>query len=209
MTGDWSTASSLKGRVAGSLAVQQSHCPPSSPLAVSSAASPSTSGVALKKDRSSDDAIIRQPSFAVIRRHPFWLHRQRSPFPASNGERCHNLLPPSLSLPPNRDHNQFVEFVGDKKLAVDRKIGIWEYGKWEILNKQGLGNRHCHSCKAIKSQEEKNTFWYSESSINFTYQGIHYEALDFLYISPSHFEESQNGNQSVIEHDEDSMPKAM
>nr|GLL21884.1 DNA (cytosine-5)-methyltransferase 1-like [Ipomoea trifida] len=73
----------------------------------------------------------------------------------------------------------------------------------------GLGNRHCHSCKARKSQEEKNTFWYSESTINFTYQGIHYEALDFLYISPSHFEESQNGNQSVIEDDEDSMPKAM
>nr|GMC73986.1 DNA cytosine-5-methyltransferase [Ipomoea batatas] len=73
----------------------------------------------------------------------------------------------------------------------------------------GLGNRHCHSCKAIKSQEEKNTLWYSESSINFTYQGIHYEALDFLYISPSHFEESQNGNQSVIEDDEDSMPKAI
>nr|GLL21892.1 DNA (cytosine-5)-methyltransferase 1-like [Ipomoea trifida] len=74
---------------------------------------------------------------------------------------------------------------------------------------QRLGNRHCHSCKARKSQEEKNTFWYSESTINFTYQGIHYEALDFLYTSPSHFEESQNGNQSVIEDDEDSMPKAM
>nr|GMD78437.1 DNA (cytosine-5)-methyltransferase 1B-like [Ipomoea batatas] len=85
---------------------------------------------------------------------------------------------------------KFAEFVGNKKLAVDIKIGIWEYGKWEILNKQGLGNRHCHSCKAIKSQEEKNTFWYSESSINFTYEGIHNEALDFLYISPSNFEES-------------------
>ncbi|XP_031106206.1 basic form of pathogenesis-related protein 1-like [Ipomoea triloba] len=31
---------------------------------------------------------------------------------------------------------RFVEFVGDEKLAVGRKIGIWEYGKWEILNKQ-------------------------------------------------------------------------
>nr|GMC48062.1 DNA cytosine-5-methyltransferase [Ipomoea batatas] len=70
-----------------------------------------------------------------------------------------------------------------------------------------LGNGHCHSCKVRKSQEQKNTFWYSESTINFTYQRIHYEALDFLYISPSHFEESQNGNQSVIEDDEDSMPE--
>nr|GMC69553.1 DNA (cytosine-5)-methyltransferase 1B-like [Ipomoea batatas] len=36
---------------------------------------------------------------------------------------------------------------------------------------------------------------------------IHYEAFDFLYISPSHFEESQNGNQSVIEDDANLMPK--
>nr|GMC73983.1 DNA (cytosine-5)-methyltransferase 1-like [Ipomoea batatas]GMC73984.1 DNA (cytosine-5)-methyltransferase 1-like [Ipomoea batatas] len=63
--------------------------------------------------------------------------------------------------------------------------------------------------KQENPRKKKNTFWYSESTINFTYQGIHYEALDFLYISPSHFEESQNGNQSVIEDDEDLMPKSM
>nr|GMC73985.1 DNA (cytosine-5)-methyltransferase 1-like [Ipomoea batatas] len=71
----------------------------------------------------------------------------------------------------------------------------------------------------IKEEEDKETEYFcrnlycphkgGESTIKFTYQGIHYEALDFLYISPSHFEESQNGNQSVIEDDEDSMPKAM
>nr|GLL21889.1 hypothetical protein Itr_chr03CG09350 [Ipomoea trifida] len=69
MTGDWSTASSPEGRVAGSLAAQQSHRPPSSPLAVSSAASPSASGVALKKDRSSDDATtgnLASPSSAAV-----------------------------------------------------------------------------------------------------------------------------------------------
>nr|GLL33366.1 hypothetical protein Itr_chr08CG10620 [Ipomoea trifida] len=44
--------------------------------------------------------------FAVIRRRPFWLHRQRSPCPASNGERRHNLLPPSLASPLNGDQRQ-------------------------------------------------------------------------------------------------------
>nr|GMC78621.1 DNA (cytosine-5)-methyltransferase [Ipomoea batatas] len=72
----------------------------------------------------------------------------------------------------------------------------------------GLGNGHCCSCKARKSEKEKNTFSYCESTTSFTYQGIHYKALDFLYIPPSHFEESNNGNKSVIEDEDDSMPKA-
>ncbi|XP_019171500.1 PREDICTED: DNA (cytosine-5)-methyltransferase 1-like [Ipomoea nil] len=72
----------------------------------------------------------------------------------------------------------------------------------------GLGNGHCHSCKTRKSQEEKNTFSYCVPTNSFTYQGIHYEALDFLYINPSHFVEFKNGDQSVNEDDEDSRPKA-
>ncbi|XP_031126825.1 DNA (cytosine-5)-methyltransferase 1A-like [Ipomoea triloba] len=72
----------------------------------------------------------------------------------------------------------------------------------------GLGNGHCQSCKTRKSHEEKNTFSYCDSPISFTYQGIHYNALDFLYIPPSHLEESNNGNKSVIEDEDDSMPKA-
>nr|GMC73979.1 pentatricopeptide repeat-containing protein At4g37170 [Ipomoea batatas] len=56
-------------RVAGSLAAQQSHRAPSSPLAVSLAASPSASSVALKEDRSSDDATtgnLASPSSATV-----------------------------------------------------------------------------------------------------------------------------------------------
>nr|GMC73976.1 hypothetical protein Iba_chr03cCG5870 [Ipomoea batatas] len=113
MTSDWSTVRRLKGeqeqrRFAGKPSFTP-HRPPSSPLAVSPVASPSASGVALKKERSSDDAItgyLASPSSA----RPFWLLSQRSPCPASNGERRHNLLPPSLASPPNRDRNRNTAF---------------------------------------------------------------------------------------------------
>nr|GMC69551.1 DNA (cytosine-5)-methyltransferase 1-like [Ipomoea batatas] len=129
------------------------------------------------------------------------LVQEKSNIPATSKKRLDKGCPPSTSDGLGIRDSPWKQHPQEGALP-DR-------GLPRFPSLQRLGNRHCHSCKVRKSQEEKNTFWYSESTINFTYQEIHNEALDFLYISPSHFEESQNGNQSVIEDDEDSMPKAI
>ncbi|CAH9125545.1 unnamed protein product [Cuscuta epithymum] len=61
----------------------------------------------------------------------------------------------------------------------------------------GLGSGYCHSCNARVSHE-KNDFTVCTSMKSFTYQGVQYNVLDFLYLSPQYLMENQEGKKTVL-----------